>query len=99
MSVADREPVLTIENLTIDLPPGADRAHAVEDVSFELYQRETLCIVGESGSGKSLTAAAILGLLPEPHVRASGGAIRFGSEDMLKISRDRLRASGAPASP
>jgi peptide/nickel transport system ATP-binding protein len=91
MSVADREPVLTIENLTIDLPPGADRAHAVEDVSFELYQRETLCIVGESGSGKSLTAAAILGLLPEPHVRASGGAIRFGSEDMLRISRDRLR--------
>ncbi|HUH06957.1 MAG TPA: ABC transporter ATP-binding protein [Egibacteraceae bacterium] len=91
MSPADREPVLTIENLTIDLPPGADRAHAVEDVSFELYQRETLCIVGESGSGKSLTAAAILGLLPEPHVRASGGAIRFGTEDMLKISRDRLR--------
>ncbi|HUE46074.1 MAG TPA: ABC transporter ATP-binding protein [Aestuariivirgaceae bacterium] len=91
MSPDTREPVLTIENLTIDLPPGADRAHAVEDVSFELYQRETLCIVGESGSGKSLTAAAILGLLPEPHVRASGGAIRFGTEDMLKISRDRLR--------
>ena len=91
MSPAAREPVLTIENLTIDLPPGADRAHAVEDVSFELYQRETLCIVGESGSGKSLTAAAILGLLPEPHVRASGGAIRFGTEDMLKVSRDRLR--------
>jgi peptide/nickel transport system ATP-binding protein len=60
-------------------------------VSFKLYQRETLCIVGESGSGKSLTAAAILGLLPEPHVRASGVAIRFGDEDMLKISRDRLR--------
>ncbi len=91
MSPAAGEPVLTIENLTIDLPPGADRAHAVENVSFELYQRETLCIVGESGSGKSLTAAAILGLLPEPHVRASGGAIRFGTEDMLDISRDRLR--------
>jgi peptide/nickel transport system ATP-binding protein len=91
MSPAQRAPVLTIENLTIDLPPGADRAHAVENVSFELYQRETLCIVGESGSGKSLTAAAILGLLPEPHVHASGGVIGFGDEDMLKVSRDRLR--------
>jgi peptide/nickel transport system ATP-binding protein len=91
MSPAAPEPVLTIENLTIELPPGADRAHAVEEVSFALYQQETLCIVGESGSGKSLTAAAVLGLLPEPHVRASQGSIHFQGEDLLKVSRDRLR--------
>jgi peptide/nickel transport system ATP-binding protein len=90
MSLAAPEPVLTIEDLTIDLPPGADRAHAVEDVSFALYQQETLCIVGESGSGKSLTAAAILGLLPE-HVVASQGSIHFEGADLLKVSEARLR--------
>jgi peptide/nickel transport system ATP-binding protein len=84
-------PVLAVEGLTVDLPPGGDRAHAVEGVSFTLEAGETLCIVGESGSGKSLTAAAILGLLPEPHVRASAGAIRFEGEDLLRVSRARLR--------
>jgi peptide/nickel transport system ATP-binding protein len=90
MSTPSPLPVLTLDRLTVDLPPGADRPHAVEDISFQLYGQETLCIVGESGSGKSLTAAAVLGLLPE-HVRASQGSILFGEEDLLKVSQARLR--------
>ena len=57
--------ILTIEQLTVTLPPGADRPHALEGVSLELHRNEILCVVGESGSGKSMTAGAILGLLPE----------------------------------
>jgi peptide/nickel transport system ATP-binding protein len=52
--------VLAIENLTVALPPWADRARAVDNVSLEVRRREILCVVGESGSGKSVMAKSIL---------------------------------------
>ena len=55
-------PLLEVERLTV--PPGADRRHAILDVSFALARGEILCLVGESGSGKSITAGAIMRLLP-----------------------------------
>ena len=58
--------LLSVQDLTIALPPGADRAHAISGVSFTLDPGEVLCIVGESGSGKSVSAGAIMGLLPPP---------------------------------
>ncbi len=83
--------VLEICNLHITLPPGADRSHAVEDLSLELSPGETLCIVGESGSGKSLSARAVMGLLPAPHVRADRGSILFNGENIIEASDSRLR--------
>ena len=56
------KPLLSISDLSILLPDGADRRHAVANVSLNLRGGETVCIVGESGSGKSLTARAIMGL-------------------------------------
>ena len=47
------------------LPRGSDRPYAVEAVDLTIGPRETLCIVGESGSGKSVTASAVMGLLPD----------------------------------
>lgn len=82
-------PVVRIENLTIALPPGADRAHAVDNVSFDLMRGEILCIVGESGSGKSMSANAMMGLLPEL-VRPVAGAIYYGGRDLLKLSEKEL---------
>jgi peptide/nickel transport system ATP-binding protein len=84
-------PLLEIENLSISLPSGADRPLAVEDVSFTLSRNEILCVVGESGSGKSMSANAIMGLLPRPHVQPVGGAIRFEGQDLLQLSEARLR--------
>jgi peptide/nickel transport system ATP-binding protein len=86
------EAVLEVRALTVDLPPDADRAHAVEDVSFALHPDEILCLVGESGSGKSIAARAIMGLLPAPRVRASAGEIRFRGEDLLRATPGRMRA-------
>ena len=49
-------PVLQVERLSVALPRGADRAHAVSAVSFEVEQGQLSCLVGESGSGKSIIA-------------------------------------------
>ena len=86
------EMVLEVRELTVALPPDADRAHAVEGVSFSLRRNEILCLVGESGSGKSIAARAIMGLLPVPRVRATGGEILFCEEDLLRASPERMRA-------
>jgi peptide/nickel transport system ATP-binding protein len=84
-------PVLSIEGLSVALPHGADRAFAVENLSLAVEPGETVCIVGESGSGKSVTAAAVMGLLPEGQLRVTAGTIRLGGEDVTRISRRRLR--------
>jgi peptide/nickel transport system ATP-binding protein len=83
--------ILEIQDLRVDLPPGADRTHAVAEFSLGLRRNEILCVVGESGSGKSIMAKAIMGLLPEPHVRASAGRIIFDNEDLLQVSQGKLR--------
>ena len=83
--------LLEIHGLTVDLPPGADRKHAIADVGFALGRNEILCVVGESGSGKSVMARAIMGLLPRPQLRASAGRVLFEGEDLLRAAPERLR--------
>jgi peptide/nickel transport system ATP-binding protein len=82
--------LLAIKDLTIALPPGADRPLAVEEVSLEVKPKEIVCIVGESGSGKSLTAHAVMGLLPG-RVTATAGSILFDGTDLLQEPPDALR--------
>jgi len=84
--------LLDVGGLVVSLPGGAERAHAVDGISFTLARNEILCIVGESGSGKSMTAHAIMGLLPQPHVRATAGRILYQGEDVLAAAPARLRA-------
>ena len=64
MTQAVALPVLSIRSLSVALPSGADRAHAITDVSLDIYPGQTLCVVGESGSGKSVMATTVMGLLP-----------------------------------
>ncbi|MBX2853733.1 MAG: ABC transporter ATP-binding protein [Rhodobacteraceae bacterium] len=83
--------LLDIRGLHVSLPEGAQRPYAVENADFHLDQNEILCVVGESGSGKSLTARAVMGLLPRPHVRVANGQIVFHSEDLATASEPRMR--------
>ena len=85
-------PLLDIKNLHVALPRGSERSYAVEAVDLDLAPNEFLCVVGESGSGKSLTARAVMGLLPRPHVHIAEGSIHFGEEDLAHVSEARLRA-------
>ncbi|MGI9501176.1 MAG: ABC transporter ATP-binding protein [Geminicoccaceae bacterium] len=84
--------LLAIKDLHVALPRGSERRYAVESVDLDLAPNEILCVVGESGSGKSLTARAVMGLLPRPHVHIAAGSIHFGEEDLAKVSEARLRA-------
>jgi peptide/nickel transport system ATP-binding protein len=82
--------LLTVEHLTtvFDLPAGP--ASAVDDVSFELREGETLGLVGESGCGKSVTALSIMRLV-QPPGRIAAGAIRFKERNLLDLSEPDMR--------
>jgi peptide/nickel transport system ATP-binding protein len=81
---------LAVQDLTIALPTGGDRANAVSGVSFEIRKEEILCLVGESGSGKSVIAQAIMGLLPST-LPVAGGKILLAGEELTAATPARLR--------
>ena len=83
-------PLVSVENLSIALPKGADRAFAVEDVSLAVAANEIVCLVGESGSGKSMTAHALLRLLPQ-QVEIAAGAVRFKGTDIAQADEAAMR--------
>jgi len=80
--------LLSVEQLAVDvLSPGTGaRMPIIQDVGFTLSAGETLALVGESGSGKSMTALAIMGLLPEPAVQRVSGRIMLGDRDVTSMS-------------
>jgi peptide/nickel transport system ATP-binding protein len=86
------ESVLSIERLSVSLPRGGDRPFAVKDLSLEVRRGEVACIVGESGSGKSVTAAAVMGLLPKGQLNITAGSVRLVGEELTRASAARLRA-------
>jgi peptide/nickel transport system ATP-binding protein len=84
--------VLSVQGLTVSVRTPAGDRPLVENLSFTLRRGETLAIAGESGSGKSITSLAIMGLLPPPAVRITGGSIRLGETDLAKLPEAQMRA-------
>jgi len=82
--------ILTLEGLSVRLPPGADRPHALSGVSLSIAANEILCVVGESGSGKSMMASTIMQLLPNG-VNIDGGRVMFEGRDLAKASATEMR--------
>ncbi len=82
--------VLTVEDVSIDYCTPGGAVHVLRNVSFRVPRGKIVGVVGESGSGKSTLALAALGLLP-PNAEVRGGAMRFGSLDLLKASKPELR--------
>jgi len=75
------QPLLEVSALSVGFATEAGVLPVVRDLSFRLGRGETLVIVGESGSGKSVTCLALMGLLPQPAGRISGGAMRLSCKD------------------
>ena len=84
-------PVLDVQGLTVRLPARADRVNAVENVSFAVAPGEIVCVVGESGSGKSVTAHAVMGLLPPRQLTVAAGRVLLEGDDLLTKSVAEMR--------
>jgi peptide/nickel transport system ATP-binding protein len=83
--------VLDIANLSVSVRGDEGEREVVSNLSLTLSRGETLCIAGESGSGKSMTALAIMQLLPQPAARISSGSIRLGEIDLTDLDERRMR--------
>ena len=86
------EKILEVKDLQVSFNTYAGEVRAVRDVSFHINQGETLCFVGESGCGKTVTAKAIMRLLPKGQaVIKEGSQIVFSGKDVLKMDGKELR--------
>ncbi|MGR3494031.1 ABC transporter ATP-binding protein [Citreimonas sp.] len=86
------ETVLTVRDLSVQVATPSGAKTVLDGLSFDLRAGETLCLAGESGSGKSMTALAIMGLLPKPMCRITGGSVRLGETELVGLSDTRYRA-------
>ncbi len=84
-------PVLELSDLTVSVNTEAGLTPLISNISFDLKPGETLAIAGESGSGKSITSLAIMGLLPPPAVRVTGGKIHLNKTDLLSFPETKMR--------
>ena len=85
------EPLLKVENLRVELKTRDGISPVIDDLSFELAEGENIAFVGESGCGKSMTALALMGLVPHPVGRIASGRIVFDGEDLVRASDRRMR--------
>ncbi|RYE53035.1 MAG: ABC transporter ATP-binding protein, partial [Hyphomicrobiales bacterium] len=91
MATADTDIVLSVRNLSIEVPGAKGPVRLVDDVSFDVRQNEVFGIVGESGSGKSLTMLAVLGLLAEP-LKIVSGSIKLRGRELTSLSFEQMRS-------
>ncbi|MEM9773848.1 MAG: ABC transporter ATP-binding protein [Chloroflexota bacterium] len=85
------QPLLEIKNLKTYFYTEDSVVHAVNGISYQLQEGESLGVVGESGSGKSVHALSILRLIASPPGRIVDGEILFNGRDLLKLSEDEMR--------
>jgi peptide/nickel transport system ATP-binding protein len=89
--VGDTAPLLSIQGLSIVLPSSGDRNYAVDRLSIDIAENEIVCLVGESGSGKSMTAHAILGLLPPRVGIDKNSRILLDGTDLTRLTPPQMR--------
>ena len=85
-------PVLRVENLTVDFDVRGRSVNILAGLDFNLKAGETLGIIGESGCGKSMTALALMRMVPSPPGRISQGRVFLNEEDILRASNKRINS-------
>jgi oligopeptide/dipeptide ABC transporter ATP-binding protein len=87
----NKDMLLSIQGLKVYFRSNGRVARAVDGVSYEVRQGETVCLVGESGCGKTVSALTILGLTPRPPGEIAGGRILFGGQNLLDLTEDQMQ--------
>jgi oligopeptide/dipeptide ABC transporter ATP-binding protein len=85
------QPVLEIDNLSVQFNLKRGVLRAIDQISFEIGKGETFGLVGESGSGKSVTARAIMRLIPSPPGEIATGTVRFQGRDLYQMPDKEIR--------
>jgi oligopeptide/dipeptide ABC transporter ATP-binding protein len=85
------EPILSVRDLRVSFGDSGMPIDVVRDVSFDVAAGETVALVGESGCGKSMTALALMGLIPEPG-RVLGGRLRIDGRELSLASKTDMRS-------
>lgn len=91
MSDTPSPALLQVNDLRVEFNTRRGKALVLNGVDLSLHSGETLCVVGESGCGKSMTALALLRLIPSPPGRISAGQVLFQGEDLVQASEERMR--------
>jgi len=85
------EPLLKVDNLTVEFTTDKGVVRAINGVSFEVMPGETIAIVGESGCGKSVSSLSVMGLVPSPPGKIVDGSILFNGRELVGLSEKEYR--------
>ena len=83
--------LMHVKNLVVRFYTQEGTVYAVNDISYQLHEGETLGVVGESGSGKSVHSLAIMGLIPTPPGKIESGEVLFEGRDLLQLPKEQMR--------
>ncbi len=89
--VSKNDLLLSVQDLKVFFHSDGDVSRAVDGASYEVRTGETVCLVGESGCGKTVSALAILGLIPQPPGEINGGKILFKGRNLLDLDEEALQ--------
>ncbi len=83
---------LKVDNLSVVFDVKGKPVTILSDITFSVERGETLGIIGESGCGKSMTALALMRMIPSPPGRIAGGEVNLNSENLLEVTKKRMSA-------
>jgi peptide/nickel transport system ATP-binding protein/oligopeptide transport system ATP-binding protein len=83
--------LLSVQDLKVYFIGDEQVARALDGVSYEVHEGETVCIVGESGCGKTVSALTILGLIPQPPGKIMGGEVFFNGQNLLDFTDEQMQ--------
>jgi peptide/nickel transport system ATP-binding protein len=86
------KPLLQVKDLSVRIGSGDSAIRPVDGLSFHIRQGETFALLGESGCGKSMTALALLRLLPRPAGEIVSGSVQLNGEDLLSYTENGMRS-------